>query len=146
MKEGSNIHKDRFDDFAETQESSGRPFSRIFQEIVGHVSEIIRSEIRLARAEVREDVTYIAKASVFLVMGSVLGLYALGFILLAVVYALGAVVAAWLAAAIVGIGIGIVAAIFLQIGRTKLEQANLKPNKTIRSLQENVTWMKKQTK
>jgi len=73
-------------------------------------------------------------------------LYALGFVLLSAVYALGTGIPLWLSALIVGAGIGITAAIFLQVGRNRMKQANLKPDQTIRSLQENVTWLKNRTK
>jgi uncharacterized membrane protein YqjE len=148
MKE-PNIFRGRFDDSDDAPASSksgGRPFSRIFQDIMSHVTEIIRSEVRLARVEVREDLKQVSNAGVFLVIGAVFALYALGFILLGAVSALETTMAPWLAAVIVGVGAAVVALIFVQVGRTKLKQASLKPDKTIQSLQENVTWMKKQTK
>jgi hypothetical protein len=149
MKDRSDINNDDFGALNSTRASSKsavRPVSQILQEIVTHVTEIIRSEVRLARAEVREDVTQVSRASVFFVIGGVFGFHALGLILLGLVYALGGTVPLWLSAVIVGIGASVVAAIFLQIGRTKLKQTSLKPDKTIRSLQENVTWIKKQTR
>ena len=123
-----------------------RPFSQIVQEIVTHLTEIVRSEIQLARTEVRADVVQVGRASVFVAVGAVFALYAIGFVLLAAVYALGTRLTPWLSALIVAVGVGIIAAIFLQVGRTKLKQADLKPDETIHSLQENVTWMKKQVR
>jgi Putative Actinobacterial Holin-X, holin superfamily III len=149
MKEGSNVNKDRLDDFGGTRaspKSDDRPFSRIVQEIVTHLTEIVRSEIQLAREEVRADIAQAARASVFIAIGAVFGLYAFGFVLLGVVYALGTRVTPWLSALIVAVGVGVISAIFLQIGRSKMKQADLTPDKTIRSLQENVTWMKKQVR
>jgi hypothetical protein len=106
----------------------------------------MRSEVRLLRAEVWQDLTQVAKASVFLVIGAILAFYGLGFVLLGLVYALGRTTPLWLSAGIVGVGAAGIAAVFLWIGRTKIKQASLKPDKTIRSMQENVTWMKKQTR
>jgi len=150
VKERSTIDKDPFDDFGAARGSSkagdDRPFSRILQEIVNHLTEIIRSEFRLAQTEVRRDLTQVAKASVLFVVAGVFALYALGFILVAAVYALGTVVAPWIAALIVGVGIAMAAAICLQVGRTRMKRASLKPDETIESLQENITWMKKQTR
>jgi uncharacterized membrane protein YqjE len=147
MKERSNINKDQVDAFAGRASSNqDRPLSRILQEMVAHLAEIIRSEIRLARVEVRADIAQVARASVFVAIGAVFGLYALGFALLSVVYALATRVTPWLSALIVGVGVGVIAAIFLQVGRTKMKQVDLKPDNTIRSLQENVTWMKKQVR
>jgi hypothetical protein len=126
--------------------SSGRPISQIVQEILDHVTEIIRSEFRLARAEVRQDLRFVAKAFLLLAVAVVLSLYALGFVLLSVVYELAIHMSPSLSALVVGIGVGIVAAVFLQVGRKKIKQASLTPHRTIQSLEENVTWMKKQAR
>jgi apolipoprotein N-acyltransferase len=148
MKEGSHINKDQLDAFTGTGASSNqdRPFSRILQEMVAHLTEIIRSEIQLARTEVRADIAQVVRASVFVAIGAVFGLYALGFALLGVVYALATRVTPWLSALLVAVGVAVIAAIFLYVGRTKMKQVDLKPDNTIRSLQENVTWMKKQVR
>ena len=148
MKRDPDVSNDG-DAFNETRASSkagGGSFSQILQEIVNHVTEIMRSEVRLLRAEVHQDLTQVAKASVFFVIGAVLAFYGLGFVLLGLVYALGSRMPLWLSAVIVGVGAAGIASVFLGIGRTKMKQANLKPDKTIGSLQENVTWMKKQTR
>jgi len=149
MRETSNMNKNGFDDSGHTHapsKSGARSFSEIFQEILNHLAEIVRSEIRLARAEVKSDLESVTRAGVFLVIGAVFALYALGFILLGVVYALGTSLAPWLSAVIVGAGAGLFAATFLIVGRAKLKRTDLKPDQTIRSVQENVTWMTKQTK
>ena len=146
MKEGSHNNKDQLDAFNGTRASSNqdRPLSRILQEMLGHLTELIRSEIQLARTEVRADIAQVARAGVFVAIGAVFGLYALGFALLGVVYALATRVTPWLSASIVAVGAGMIAGIFLYVGRTKMRQVDLKPDNTIRSLEENVTWMKKQ--
>jgi uncharacterized membrane protein YqjE len=149
MRNESKITNDSFeelDDIEVSSKSPRRPFSRIFQEIGTHLTEILRSEVRLARAEIRQDVTQVAKASLFLVVSAVFGLYALGFFLLAIVYALQETWPPWASALCVGLGIGIIAAICLLIGRKRMSAASLRPDKTIQSLEENVTWLKKQTK
>ena len=133
-----------YDPRPSSSENGARPLSRILQEIVNHLAEIVRSEVRLARVELRQDLAQVANASTFLAIAAVFALFGLGFILLGVMYALGTSIALWLSAVIVGVGAGLVAAIFALIGRRKLERAQLRPEKTIRSLQENVTWMKKQ--
>jgi Protein of unknown function (DUF1469). len=130
----------------QSSKAGGGSFSQILQEIVNHLTEIIRSEVRLLRAEVRQDLTQVAKASVFFVIGAVLAFYGLGFVLLGLVYALGSRMPLWLSAVIVGVGAAGIAGFFSGIGRRKIKQASLKPDKTIGSLQENVTSMKKQTR
>lgn len=149
MREKSQTITDRFDEFEDTHVrsgSSGRPISGILQDIVTHMTEIIRSEIRLARAEIRQDVTQVTRAGIFLGVGAVLALYGFGFILLAGVYALSNVISPWISALIVGGGMALLAGAFFFIGRKKMQLASLKPDETIQSLKENVTWVKKQTR
>jgi len=147
MKDKSKITREGLDEFRDAAPGSGaRPISGIFQEIVSHLTEIVRSEIRLARTEIRQDVAQVSKASIFLVVSAVFSICGLGFILLSAVYALEKSMPAWTAALIVGIGAGLIAGICLWVGRNKMRLISLTPGKTIQSLQENVTWLKKQTK
>jgi uncharacterized membrane protein YqjE len=126
--------------------SDSRSVKQILEDIVNHISDIVRSEVRLATTEVRQDLLDLAKAGLLIGIAVVLMLYGVGFVLLGGVYALQNAVSPWLAAVIVGLSVGIVAAILFVTGRKKFEQASLRPDKTIQSLEDNVTWFKKQTK
>jgi len=134
---------DPADDYNPT--GAPRSITRILQEIVNRTTEIFRSEIRLATTEVRKDVLTWAKAAVYLIIAGALTLYALGFLLLGVVYALQIALPAWSAAVVVGAVVGIIAAGLFFIGRKKIRRASLRPDKTIQTLEENATWIKKQT-
>ena len=71
------------------------------------LAEIVRSEVRLVRVELRQDFAQVANASTFLAIAAVFALFGLGFILLGVMYALGTSIALWLSAVIVGVGAGL---------------------------------------
>jgi hypothetical protein len=116
------------------------------QDIIGNVQEIIRSEVRLAKAEVQQEAAKAGKAAGVLGSGAVLGLYAGGFLLLACLYALELVVAAWLAALIVAVVAGAGAAVLVNAGKKRIKQVDPRPDKTIHSIQENLEWAKNQTK
>jgi uncharacterized membrane protein YqjE len=122
---------------------NNRSMTEVFQDIVANIQEIVRSEFRLAKTEISEQAAKAAKSSAPLGSGIVLALYALGFILLAVVYALEMVVAAWLAALIVGLAVAVMAAILISVGRQRLKQVKM-PQKTMVSVKENVQWAKNQ--
>ena len=124
---------------------NNRSVTEVLQDIVANIQEIVRSEFKLARTEIGEQATRAAKSSAPLGSGMVLGLYALGFILLAIVYALEMVVAAWLAALIVGAAVAVVAAILVSVGRKRFEQVK-KPQRTMANVKENVQWAKNQIK
>jgi uncharacterized membrane protein YqjE len=125
--------------------SSGRSITQILQEIVNRIGEIIRSEVQLAKTEIRQDVGDYVKAGSFLVLAGVLACFAFGFILLGAVFALETVLAPSWAAVLVGILVGIVGSALFVIGRNKLRIASLKPDKTLQTLEDNISWFKKRT-
>lgn len=126
--------------------SRDRTTADLLKEIVGNVQEIIRSEVRLAKAEIREESSKGLSAAKLLGAGAVLSLYALGFVLLSSVYLLGTVVPPWAAALIVGVIVGTIAAALMLKGRAQFKKVSPKPEKTIGNVKENVAWIKGQTR
>lgn len=123
---------------------NGRSMGEILQDIIADVQEIVRSEFRLAKAEVQEETAKVARSGIPLIVGLLLGLYALGFILLAAVHALSIVVAAWLGTLIVGFLVGVVSLILINVGRNRLKGVKVVPEKTIGTMKENVQWARNQ--
>ncbi len=123
-----------------------RSFAGVVEDIVGNVQGIIRSEVRLAKTEIKEETAKAGRAGGMLGGGAVLGLYALGFALLAGFFALEYVVAPWLSALIVAVVTGVIAAILVSMGWKRLKQAHPRPEKTIDTMKENVQWAKDLTK
>jgi hypothetical protein len=123
-----------------------RSVPEVLQDIVGNLQDIIRSEFRLAKTEIKEEASKAARPAAAFGVGLISGIYGIGFMLLAAVYGLSTVMPAWLAALLVGIILAIVAGAFLGSGREKLKRINLSPDKAIKSLEENVEWSKHQIK
>jgi len=124
--------------------SNGRTMSEVLQDIVANIQEIVRSEFRLDKVEIHEETTKAVRSSIPLVIGVLLSLYALGFILLAVVHALSMVVDAWLATLIVGVGVLVISMILVSVGRKRFKQVKVVPEKTVVTVKENVQWAKHQ--
>ena len=74
----------------------------VLQNIVGNLQEIIRSEFRLAKTELKEEAAEAAVPAGTFGAGLVLGFYGIGFLLLAAVYGLSTLMAGWMAALLVG--------------------------------------------
>lgn len=125
---------------------SQRTVPEVLQDIVGNIQEIIRSEFRLGTAEIKEEAAKAAKPVATFGAGIVFAIYALGFLLLAAVYALSTVVAPWLAALIVTGVTGLVAMVLVASGRGQLKRVRVVPEKTIASVKENVQWATTQMK
>ncbi len=125
---------------------NGRSVPEVLQDIVGNIQEIIRSEFRLAKAEVQQEASKAAPPVKMIVMGAAIGFYALGFLLFTLVMGLATVVATWLAALIVGAVLGIIALVLINTASKRLKQVNKVPERTIESMKENVQWAKNQIK
>jgi uncharacterized membrane protein YqjE len=122
-----------------------RVISDVLQDIFANLQEIVRSEFRLAKVEIKAEAAKAAKAGTFLAAGAVLFLYAGGLLLLAGVYALSLVLQLWLAATVVGALVAVIAAIILRAARRRLQVVH-PPERTIKNVKENIQWLKDQTK
>jgi len=125
---------------------NGRSVPEVLQDIVGNIEEIIRSEFRLAKAEVKEEASQAAPPLKMMVVGAGIGFYALGFLIFTLVMGLATMVATWLAALIVGGVLGLIALVLITTASKRLKQVNKVPERTIETMKENVQWAKNQIK
>ena len=123
-----------------------RTLSDVLQDIVSNLHDIVRSEFRLAKTELKEEASRAAKPVATFGVGLAFGFYGVGFLLLSSVYGLSTVMAGWMAALLVGTILAVVAIALISSSGKKLRRLNPAPDKTIRSLEENVQWAKHPTK
>jgi len=123
-----------------------RAISEVLQDIIRNIQDIVRSEVRLAKTEVREEAFKAKSAGLLLGAGALTAIFATGFLLLTIVYALATVMPPWAAALAVAAITGLIAAGLLSAGRSNLKQIHASPQRTVETLKENVEWMRQQTK
>ena len=123
-----------------------RSVPEILEDIVSNLTQIVQAEFRLAKTELKEGAEKAAVPGATLGAGLVVAFYGFGFLLLAAVYALSLIMAGWLATLVVGGVLVIAAGILIGAGGMKLKRMNLSPDKTIRTLEEDVQWAKQQIK
>jgi len=121
-----------------------RPMAEVFRDIIGNVQEMVRSEVRLAKVEIRDETTKTVRAGALLAAGAILAMVAGIFLLVCVAQLLDLVMPAWAATLVVALALGIPAAILISKGRDRLRVPM--PEKTMENVKENVEWMKNQTK
>ncbi len=119
-----------------------RSIGSILQDIVGNVQSIVRSEVRLAKTEIREEARAAGAAMVRTGIGAGLAFFAAFFVLLGVVYALGLLVPLWMAAVGVGVVLAIAGGVFIRSGLRLFQRVDFVPDRTIRSVKEQVAWPK----
>jgi uncharacterized membrane protein YqjE len=118
--------------------------TEVIKDIIANVQGMVRSEIRLAKAELREEAAKTSAAAKLLGIGAGLGLFAAAFFLTTIALLLALVMPAWAATLILAVVLGIGAAMMFSKGRAQLTLP--KPQKTIENVKENVEWMKNQTR
>ncbi len=107
------------------QAAGERSFSTVVRDIGGNVDRIVRAELRIAIAEVREGMRAAGGAFVLLLGGLALVALGLLFLLLGAMFALALVMPIWAAALLIG-GIVLGGATLLMIaGRAQLPHAML---------------------
>ena len=112
--------------YIENPPSNGRPLGEIFRDIVGHIAEIVRAEIRLATLDFRQEILELRTAAICIAVAALLIGYGVVFLLLGLVYALSMVWAPWLSALVVGAGVAIIGSIILGVGVGKLKKPKSK--------------------
>jgi len=120
-----------------------RPLKDVVQGIIGNVQDIIRSEVRLAKAELADQAAKARSALTVMGAGALAGVLSVALLLVTCVLALATVMPAWLALMVAGVT-GIVAAILTSIGMSRLRTGHPTPERAIQTAKENVRWAREQ--
>ena len=111
-------------------------------EIVGNLAtdlqDLVRGEVRLARAELDQKLDRIIMAAIWLVGGALVAFAGLVVLLQAAAFALAYVLPAWAAFLIVGLLIVVVGGLVARSGLAMLSLKTLTPSRTAASLQKDV--------
>ena len=125
--------------------ASIRSIPEILKDALTNIQDIVRAEVRLAKAELGEELSRARTGGLLIGVGAVAAIFSAIFLLLACVYVLGRVMPNWAAALIVAAAVGVAAAVTLGVGFKRLKSIQVAP-KTAASLKENVSWAKQLTK
>jgi uncharacterized membrane protein YqjE len=132
-------------DYATAGRSEERSMGDIMRDIMAHAQEIIRSEIKLARVETKEEAKKLMQAGVVGAAGGVLALLGLLFLCLTGMFALAIVMPMWGAALCMMALLFIAGGALLAAGRQRFKTVNM-PERTIGEMKENVQWLKHPTR
>ena len=125
--------------------ASIRSIPEILHDVLANIQDIVRAEVRLAKAELGDELSRARSGGLLIGVGAVAAIFSALFLLLACVYALSRVMPNWAAALIVAAVVGVAAAVTLGLGLKRFKTIQATP-KTAASLQENVRWGKELTK
>ncbi|MFF3290832.1 phage holin family protein [Streptomyces sp. NPDC003023] len=117
----------------------------LVSEISKDLSLLVREEIELAKAEIKEETTKAGKAAGMLAGAGYAGHLVLLLGSLTVVFALANVMDwAWAALIVTGVW-ALVGAVLFMRGRKQMRDVNLKPEQTVETLKEDARWVRNPT-
>ncbi|WP_434443437.1 phage holin family protein [Lentzea sp. E54] len=127
-------------------DTAGESLGDLVSELTGDLSKLMRQELELAKAEIRQEAAKAGKATGMLAAAGFAGYLTTVLLSLALVFALGAIMPLGWAALIVAALWGITGAVLYSSGRAKLRTVNPKPERTVETLKEDAEWAKHPTK
>ncbi|MFJ6375288.1 phage holin family protein [Pseudarthrobacter oxydans] len=104
------------------QKADNASLGELLGEVTRDLSTLMRQEVELAKAELKQSATKAGKGSGMLAGAGVAGHFVLLFLSLGLMFALGALMPLGWAALIVAVVWGIIAAVLASIGRKELKQ------------------------
>ena len=124
-----------------------RGVADLLRDLAGGSAALVRQEVRLARVEISEVVSSVGRGATLVATGGVLALLGVLAVITGIILLAGDQWLRdryWLAALIVTVIAGIIAAVFLRRGMALLSPAQLVPDDTVETLKEDGEWVKRQ--
>lgn len=119
-----------------------RALSDVLQDILRNLQDIVRSEVRLAKVEIRDDARQAAASAVWIAAGTIGALSAWVFLLWTITFALSTRMSMWAATLIVALVLACAASVLVVGGIRRMKRINPIPERTIASIKENVEWIR----
>ena len=134
-------------DYNDSNELRDRSLGELVKRLADETGTLVRQEIELAKAEMREKGQKVGVGVGFLGAAALVGLLALGSLTAFLILALDGVIPNWLAALIVGLVYAAIAAYLAVQGRKKLREAGPPvPEQTKATIEEDLEWAKTQAR
>ncbi len=107
---------------------------------------LAEKEVELAKLELKQEMSLAARSLAWGAAAAVFALLALTFLCWALLFALAEVFQIWAAALITAAVLAVLVAVAGYVAYERLKKVSVMPRRTVRSLQEDLTWAKQQIK
>ena len=130
-----------------TEELSERPVGELVQQLSQQTATLVREEMRLAQAELQQKGKRAGIGAGMFGGAGVVALYGVGALVAMTILLLATALEAWIAAAIVGVVLLLVAGVLALTGKKQVEQATpAKPEQAMDSVQRDVEHVKERAR
>jgi hypothetical protein len=125
------------------QDHSETSIPELLRGILNDLRELLREEMALARAEIRDELSKFMFAGASLAAGAATAAVGGLFLLIAVARGLAVMLnwPLWAGFGLVGLVLAVTGAVLLTSGRRQLRQVNPAPARTIENVKENIEWI-----
>jgi uncharacterized membrane protein YqjE len=127
-------------------EKQDRSISELFAELASETGLLIRQEVALAKVELTQKATRVGRNVGYLVLGGAVAYAALLALLASIIILLANVMSWWVAALVVAVLVGIIAAVLISKALAALKNTDVAPRQTVETLKEDARWAKQQMK
>jgi hypothetical protein len=122
-----------------------RSAGEILQDVMRDVGDVVRGEVRLAKAEIGDKVSRAGKAAGMFGGAAICGLMAVASLVTAAIAGLALVMPVWLAAVIMGVLLACIGGAAYAGGRAKLKNVSPVPERTVDTIKDDIQWAKHRT-
>ena len=126
------------------QSKDDRSLGELFSELSRQTSTLIRQEVALAKAEMKQKGTEVGKDVGMMAAGGALAYAGLLALIATIIIVLAEFMPWWLSALIVSLVVLGIGGLLVQRGMSALKQTSMAPEQTIETLKEDKEWAKKQ--
>lgn len=130
---------------AKEEAQQGDSLTDLIGDLANQSAGLVRDEVALAKQEISEKLLSLRSAVLVIALGAFVALVATLALVAAGIAGLAEFMELWKAALLVGGGLTLIAAIVVAVGLGHLKRVNLKPEVTIKSLEEDKQWLKEIT-
>ncbi|MGI8681436.1 MAG: phage holin family protein [Mycobacteriales bacterium] len=146
MSERIETYASQPEGFSTSPDPAAATVGQLVGEAASDLSKLMRLELDLAKAEIKEEAKKAGKGAGLLGAAGFAGYLVVLFASLALMFALGSFLPLGWAALIVAILWAIVGAVAYSRGRAQMKTVSPKPEQTIETLKEDAEWAKHPTK
>ena len=123
-------------------ESSERSIGTLFKELTRDLSTLFRSEVALAKLEIKQSVTKLGVGGIFFLLAALAVLGASVLLVVVAILVLALWLPAWAATLIIAVLMLLVAATFAMLGKKKMQNLDFRPEATIENVKSDLQTIK----
>jgi membrane protein len=128
----------------EGRTNGDRSTASLLKSVAGDTATLVKKEVELAKREILEGVTGKAKAAAGFAVAAVLGLFAVGAVVVTIAVALRIVMPAWAAWLVTAVTLLVLAGGVAAVASARMKRAGFSVDKTKETVKEDVEWARAQ--